>query len=618
MLKAMLADALYIRNYYSQKLDTGSILFNVGEHDDAFLSAVIEFACNHDLAKTFKHIYIALDPLQKQTAKEKLRSQSSSPSCKVSLLNFGSLKHLKALTRAKYLISDRPLPEQFIKKQGQVCITLADDVYLERIKKSQSQKSYISGDFLRSLLFSDILASSHSKQAKEVLSSCSVSELYTGTVICPPQDSSYSFRNTLDPLISFALHGKHNEIELSKLQASAKTKTLMYIADMAYNGLSASLLALLNIIDRDNVYLTFQSKLLDKHPERIERLPQNSLLFPMEGNFKCSFEELFICVLFFKFNLNGGWIQKRLDRLYQRECLRFFCGAKFDRVVHFSGYGRNTINLFQRMSAQRVIFVHNDMLAEIASRKNQHLPTLKNAYSSYDKVAAVAEAVIAPAKQISERKDNITVVNNAFDYEKILRLGKEEPQFDENTISTIDLDALKVILSQNKTIKIINIGRFSAQKGHIRLIDAFERFCEEGFDAQLLIIGGHGEDYAATVKYAETRKHSQRIALIQNVSNPFAILKRCDVFVLSSLYESLGLVVLEANTLGVPPFSTDNPGTKEFMQQYGGALFPNSEEGILQGMRAFAAGEISCMNFDAKKHNEAVKEQYKKLFEQPS
>lgn len=50
------------------------------------------------------------------------------------------------------------------------------------------------------------------------------------------------------------------------------------------------------------------------------------------------------------------------------------------------------------------------------------------------------------------------------------------------------------------------------------------------------------------------------------------------------------------------------------MQKYGGTLVENSEEGLLKGMNDFMAGKIKCMNFDAEKYNQKVKEEYENIF----
>ena len=76
----------------------------------------------------------------------------------------------------------------------------------------------------------------------------------------------------------------------------------------------------------------------------------------------------------------------------------------------------------------------------------------------------------------------------------------------------------------------------------------------------------------------------------------------------------MGLVLLEADTCGVPCIATDVRGPRGFMKEYNGTLVENSEEGILKGMNDFMEGKIKCMNFDAEKYNQKVKEEYENIF----
>src|SRR5699024_2665281 len=101
---------------------------------------------------------------------------------------------------------------------------------------------------------------------------------------------------------------------------------------------------------------------------------------------------------------------------------------------------------------------------------------------------------------------------------------------------------------------------------------------------------------------------------IKSIDNPFPILKRCDLFILSSYYEALGLVLLEADTCGIPCIATDVRGPRGFLKKYNGTLVENSEEGILKGMNDFMQGKVKCMNFDAEKYNQQVKKEYEKIF----
>ena len=162
--------------------------------------------------------------------------------------------------------------------------------------------------------------------------------------------------------------------------------------------------------------------------------------------------------------------------------------------------------------------------------------------------------------------------------------------------------------------KFINVGRFSPEKGHELLIRAFDRFWTNHPDTWLIIIGSHGEHYKHTCDLADSVRSSSHIILIKYMSNPFPVVKACDFFLLSSYYEGLGLVILEADVFGVPTASCDISGPHSFIRQYGGTLLPNSEDGLVQGMEMFVEGKIHTMHVDYEKRNQDILSKCEKLF----
>jgi CDP-glycerol glycerophosphotransferase len=94
------------------------------------------------------------------------------------------------------------------------------------------------------------------------------------------------------------------------------------------------------------------------------------------------------------------------------------------------------------------------------------------------------------------------------------------------------------------------------------------------------------------------------IFLVRYMSNPMPLVKKCDYFVLSSLYEGFGLVLVEADVLGLPCFSTDIVGPQGFMRKYDGLLVADSEDGIVDGMRACLNGTVPArLNIDYEQYN---------------
>ena len=98
--------------------------------------------------------------------------------------------------------------------------------------------------------------------------------------------------------------------------------------------------------------------------------------------------------------------------------------------------------------------------------------------------------------------------------------------------------------------------------------------------------------------------------MIKSIRNPMAVMKQCDLFVLSSYYEGLGLTLLEADALGLPTIATDVQGPRGFVKEHGGVLVPPTVEGLRQGMQDYMDGKIAPMQVDYEKYNEKAVKQF--------
>jgi glycosyltransferase involved in cell wall biosynthesis len=140
----------------------------------------------------------------------------------------------------------------------------------------------------------------------------------------------------------------------------------------------------------------------------------------------------------------------------------------------------------------------------------------------------------------------------------------------ENSILDIIIDKfgiskmrmLNEILDPNITT-FLNIGRYDLQKGHERLINAFEKFNYDYPDSRLIIIAPYGPIRNRTINRVKQSTAKKNIYLLGRMNNPYALLKMVDAFVLSSFYEGLGLVVYEALSLGTQVITVNLKTTTE-------------------------------------------------------
>lgn len=401
----------------------------------------------------------------------------------------------------------------------------------------------------------------------------------------------------------------------TSMPGTKKKKVLLYAGSLRPNGITTAFYSMLSQLDpsRCEYYISYRSPSLKEHPERLRPVSEGYHFYPLATEMNLDILTSIAQLIYLRWGITGLGIGKRLDRAYKREWQKHFGCVSFDHVVHYDGYENYMIALLKTAPCTRTIWAHSDMEKWMAEKHNPSRPLLQNAYASYDHVVPVGEDVKESAEHIGGHPEKVLVISNFMDYRRIQELGKLPVSFDPETECTVSLNRLQEILKSSDR-KFINVGRFSPEKGHERLIRAFDRFWTNHPDTWLIIIGSHGEHYKHTCDLADSVRSSSHIILIKYMSNPFPVVKACDFFLLSSYYEGLGLVILEADVFGVPTASCDISGPHSFIRQYGGTLLPNSEDGLVQGMEMFVEGKIHTMHVDYEKRNQDILSKCEKLF----
>ncbi len=118
---------------------------------------------------------------------------------------------------------------------------------------------------------------------------------------------------------------------------------------------------------------------------------------------------------------------------------------------------------------------------------------------------------------------------------------------------------------------ILSVGRLTDQKHYSLLIDSFARL-PKSENLKLVILG------EGPLRH-DLQSQSNRLGLSRLVSlpgwtaNPYAFMRRADLFILSSIYEGLPIVLIEALACGCKIVSTDCPtGPREILDQGGGGF----------------------------------------------
>lgn len=258
--------------------------------------------------------------------------------------------------------------------------------------------------------------------------------------------------------------------------------------------------------------------------------------------------------------------------------------SDYDDVVCFKeGF---YAKMFSEMDIPKTLWLHNilyvrkyepNTLKEKISAwlNKKEVAKVQESYALYDRVISVSDACKQSYVEVVFEGNlpiqDIRIVPNAINLEKVLALSKEYIEDDMSTTKT----------------KFIVLTRMSPDKRVDRILNVASRLEQEGYDNFVVHVLGSGtdnEDMQADVNHLGLR---DVIYLHGKKDNPYPYVKQSNWLLCVSERESFSLAILEAMALGVPVITTDCGGPANIVEngKYG-ILVDNSGEGVYEAMKS--------------------------------
>ncbi len=180
-------------------------------------------------------------------------------------------------------------------------------------------------------------------------------------------------------------------------------------------------------------------------------------------------------------------------------------------------------------------------------------------------------------KKIISLSDEIIVNSNDFKKEMDKKFNiKTNCIFNPLDKLSIDLKSKKKVTNnffRKKYLNIINVGRLTEQKDQITILRSVKEL-KDKIKIRLIIIG-EGIEERNLREYIKKNHLNKQVRIYHSTTNPFKYIRSADIFVLSSKYEGLPNVLLEAAYLKKFIISSDCPtGPREILQKgQNGLLF---------------------------------------------
>jgi CDP-glycerol glycerophosphotransferase (TagB/SpsB family) len=421
-------------------------------------------------------------------------------------------------------------------------------------------------------------------------------------------------------VIDIVFRGKREGYRVGPLASDSRIRILLYAGGMRPNGITSSLLNLVDRIDqsRFDVSVVFPNSyvraVVAKQRELAPHVRQLARVGGMTGSKLAHLARR-------RAHGRGNLAAHRSDvvqaQLWDDEWRRCFGDAGFDHVIDFSGYAAFWATLLLHApGAHRSIWMHNDLAADahrVTRGRRGNLRDLRavfSLYREYDELVSVSPALRdINAASLAEfaPPEKFVSARNLMNAHRVLTGATADLRDLATSATTGEVAswAAAMVDPHHAVPTFVSVGRLSVEKNHARLIRAFALVHSDAPKTRLVIVGTGplGKELRGQVAELEL---GDSVLFAGHRANPYAVMAACDCFVLSSNYEGQPMVILEALVLRLPVVTVAFGSARDALPPGFGRLTESTDDDPAEGMRAFLRGEVAAPAFDVAQYDSAA------------
>ena len=352
-------------------------------------------------------------------------------------------------------------------------------------------------------------------------------------------------------------------------------KSVLFVVDnLKMGGVTKVLANLLNKLDYSKydvelLVLHYYEDMKINYPETVNLLIAGTELSLVDESITKLLKEKNVVKIMkkmlFAFSIKTGFIKKKILKDRNRTLKK-----QYDIEIAF-GDGFPYIYTSFGDSKRKIAWMHSDVLIKDYSAR--YFKKMKIATNSMDVCIAVSDKV-AESYEKKYGVQNIRVIQNVIDDEEILLKSnmKKDVEFDD------------------KQLNFISVGRLDYSKNYEMLFNVAKKLRDEEFKFKIYLIG-EGSEREKLEKLVKENSMESVFILCGRKENPYPYVKSADMFLLSSRYEGLPTVVIEALILHVPCLATDVAGIRQILNNKGGIVTRNDETDFYLKMKELLLNE---------------------------
>ena len=338
-------------------------------------------------------------------------------------------------------------------------------------------------------------------------------------------------------------------------------KNILFVVDnLKMGGVTKVLINMLKSLDNsdyniDLLVLHYYKDMLIDLPDNIKIIKGSKYFHIVDQNLKNLLINKDIKNIFkkclFSFNIKTNIIKRKIkkDRLKNIK-------KQYDVEIAF-GDGFPYLYTSYGNSIKKIAWMHSDVAVRDYSAR--YYKSIKNALSKMNLCVAVSDKVAISYKN-RYNIATVEVIPNIIDDYEIIKKSNLPPE----------------ILFDKNQLNFISVGRLDYSKNYLMLLNVSKHLIDDGYKFKVYIVGD-GEENIPLQKAIINLKMEKHFILLGRKDNPYPYVKNSDLFLLSSRYEGLPTVIIEALILHIPCISTEVAGIGEILNNSFGVITKNTE-----------------------------------------
>lgn len=373
-----------------------------------------------------------------------------------------------------------------------------------------------------------------------------------------------------------------------------KKKVLIVVDNLAMGGVTKVLSNFLNFIDYnkydiDLLILHYVKDMQVNFPKQVNIVKGTKFFSIVDVNISKIVKDKNIIKLIHKV-IFGIMIKTNVIKLIIKNNRKKILKKEYDSEIAFND-GFCYIYTAYGKSENKIAWMHSDV--EVKDYSARYYKTIKKALSMMNIAIGVSEKVCKSYKEKYDIK-KYRIIPNIIDEKQILEKSNEE----------------NIDIYNNEFLNFINVGRLDYSKNHEMLLRIHKRLKDEGYKIKTYIIGD-GQEREKINNMIIKENLQESFILLGRKDNPYPYVKKADCFILSSRYEGLPTVIIEALILHIPCISTRVAGIDELLKSEYGIVTENDEQALYEGIKNVVTNRESITKYkenlkDYKYNNEEI------------